>query len=159
MIAGMTRQRSLAGQRRQLARATWGHTGRPFAMPNTTNSPGHTPPPECAVSLRNDRLALKCGTRLVFVAADEVDSIHADGVYVRVHTADRSFLVRQSLTGLEEALGGSPFIRIHRSTMVNIRRVLEVAPQKGGGWEVVMQDGRRLSMSRTYRTRLTSMLG
>ena len=100
------------------------------------------------------RLLVKVGERMVFVAADRVDWLEAEGNYVRLHVGKERYLVRATLAGLEKRLDPRRYLRIHRSTVVNLDRVREVRPWVAGDCIVVLHDGTELRMSRRYRDRL-----
>lgn len=74
--------------------------------------------------------------------------------YVRLHTEDGTYLVRTSLRTLQERLDGPHFARIHRSTLVNVRRIRRVVPLQWGDCRVELDSGEELRMSRTYRDNL-----
>lgn len=107
----------------------------------------------------SNRLVLKTGNRLIFVDPDQVDWIEAEGVYVRLHTGEKAYLLRESLSNVEERLDPGQFMRIHRSTIVNIGRIREIVPHFNGGSIVMLCDGTRLKLSRTYRDRVHTTLG
>ena len=77
--------------------------------------PGGTP--------RSERLVIKSAGRLFFLRTDEIDWVEAAGVYVELHAGGRKYLHRASLTELEAQLDPDRFIRIHRSSLVNIESV------------------------------------
>jgi two-component system, LytTR family, response regulator len=106
-----------------------------------------------------DRLVLKSGSHLVFIDPAQVDWFEAEGVYVRVHVDKKTHLLRDSLTNIEQRLDPRRFVRIHRSTIVNLDRIREVMPHENGGSIVVLKDGKQLRMSRSYRDRLSPTLG
>jgi two-component system, LytTR family, response regulator len=93
---------------------------------------------------------------MVLVAVDDVDWIAAEGDYARLHTGARSYLIHDSLTSLEARLPGS-FTRIHRSTIVNHRRVVVVRP-RGGLDRVELRNGAELRLSRTYYRRVLARI-
>ena len=66
--------------------------------------------------------------------------------------------MRETMTGMEAKLDPDRFMRIHRSTIVNLDRVKEVQPWAKGEYVVIMRDGTRLIMSRRYRERLNERL-
>ena len=105
------------------------------------------------------RIVLKTGSRLVFVDPGQVDWVEAEGVYVRLHVGGKSHLIRESLTNVEERLNGQHFLRIHRSTIVNVDRIKEVVPHFNGGAIVRLQDGTQLKLSRSYRSRIAATFG
>ncbi len=105
------------------------------------------------------RLVLKTGNRLIFLDEGDVDWVEAEGVYVRVHAGQKSHLLRESLSNVEQRLSPRRFVRIHRSTLVNVARIKEIVPHLNGGSVVVLHDGKRLKMSRSYRDRVNATLG
>ena len=105
-----------------------------------------------------DRLVLKAGSRFLLLSTDEIDWIEASDVYVRLHTSGRSHLMRTRIKSVEKQLDAKQFIRIHRSTIVNLRRVREIVPHYNGGAIVSLRDGTKLKMSRSYLHKLTSIL-
>ena len=101
-----------------------------------------------------ERLIVKTGGQLVFLKTEEVDWIAAEGNYVRLHVGAASHLVRETIQSLEASLDPARFLRIHRSTIVNLDRVREIQPLVHGEYRVVLTDGTKLSLSRGYRDRL-----
>lgn len=105
-----------------------------------------------------ERLLVKVGGRIIFLPTDDVDWIEAAGVYVQLHARGRKFLHRASLAELEASLDPDRFIRIHRSSIVNIRSVKELFPHSHGDYTTVLKDGTQLKLSRSYRAKLESRL-
>lgn len=105
-----------------------------------------------------ERLAFKENGRIVFVRPETIDWIESDGNYVRVHAGGHSHYVRDTLAGLESQLSRDKFMRISRSVIVNLDRIKELQPVFYGDYAVILQDGSKLSMSRTYRDRLQGIL-
>jgi two-component system LytT family response regulator len=100
------------------------------------------------------RLLVRDGDRAYFVPLSEVTHLGARGNYVELHTAGGRHLVRDTLARLEETLDPARFVRIHRSTVVNLDRVRELQPAFHGDWVVILDDGTRLRLSRRYRDRV-----
>lgn len=100
------------------------------------------------------RMTVKDGDRWVLVEIGEVDWFEAARNYVRIHVGQKVFLTRSTLRALEEQLDRERFIRIHRSTIVNAARIREITPEWHGDFNVTLQDGTVLRMSRTYRRNL-----
>jgi two-component system LytT family response regulator len=86
-----------------------------------------------------------------FVETSRVDWLEAAGNYVRLHAGERSWLIRAPLGALQEALDPARFVRIHRSTIVNVERIREIQPWVGGDYIAILRDGRQLRVSRTHR--------
>ena len=106
-----------------------------------------------------DHFVIKSRDRTFLVAVNDVDWIEAEGKYVRLHAAGASHLVRESITDVEERLDERKFLRIHRATIVNVKRILEMHRGFGGGVFVVLRDGTKLTMSRRYRSRIREVTG
>jgi two-component system LytT family response regulator len=100
------------------------------------------------------RLVVGERDRLRLVRIADVRFFQAAGNYVEVHTAEKIHLVRESLAALEDRLDPARFARIHRSVIVNVDRVSHLEPWGHGDYEVTMQDGTQLRLSRRYRERL-----
>lgn len=96
--------------------------------------------------------------RAFFVRASEVDWIQADGKHVKLHVGDAVYRVRTSLTRVAERLDRNAFARVHRSSIVNLDRIVEVQPWFGGDHIAVLDGGARVRVSRTYRPTLLKTL-
>jgi two-component system LytT family response regulator len=105
------------------------------------------------------RFLVRSRGRMQLVPIREVDWIGAAGNYVELHVGDRSHLVRGTLQSLEGRLPAEAFVRIHRSTIVNLDRIRALHPWSHGDLQVVLADGTELRMSRRYRDRLEAMFG
>ena len=106
-----------------------------------------------------DRIPVKTRDRVMIVNVAEIDWVEADGDYVSVHVGDKSWLLRETIVAAEARLALSGFVRIHRSTLVNIHRVRELLPLSKGEFTVVLNDGTELKLSRNYRFALERLLG
>ncbi|NYF90180.1 LytTR family DNA-binding domain-containing protein [Tunturiibacter empetritectus] len=99
-----------------------------------------------------DRLAVKTDGITRFVRVKDIEWIEAAGVYVTLHTSGKEFLHRAALTDLTESLDPSLFLRIHRSFIVNIENIVQLESLSHGEFEVLLKDGSRPRVSRTYRS-------
>jgi two-component system, LytTR family, response regulator len=106
-----------------------------------------------------DRLAVKSSGRVVLLKHEEIDWIEASDNYVNLHVGKESHLLRETMNSLEQRLPADRFLRISRSTIVNLDRVRELQPLFHGEYSVILRDGTRLSLSRGYRDRLSLLLG
>ncbi len=105
------------------------------------------------------RLMVKEGRgRLVLLSLEEVDWIESASNYVQIHVGARSCLIRETMNGLQSKLDPSQFIRIHRSTIVNIERIKEFRPWSSGSYKLILQNGVRLTLSRSYRDRFSAQV-
>ena len=105
-----------------------------------------------------DRVAVKIDGVLRIVRTNDIDWWETDGNYVRLHVGPANHLIRATATSIETQLDPRQFLRIHRRYIVNIDRVAEVQPWFGGDSIVLLKNGAKLRLSRTYRERLHSRL-
>jgi two-component system LytT family response regulator len=96
-------------------------------------------------------------TRLLM--AEDIDWIEAAGVYVTLHSGGDEFLYRAGLATVAERLDPFRFVRIHRSSIVNLKAVAQLERRSHGEFDVILKDGTHLMMSRTYRAQFEAMLG
>ncbi len=105
------------------------------------------------------RLVVKSGGRVFFLKTEEIDWIEAAGNYVRLHVGNETHLLRETMSAIEKKLDPNQFIRIHRSTFVNMEKIKELQPWFHGEYVVILRDGTQLTMSRSYRNHLPELLG
>ena len=106
-----------------------------------------------------DRLAVKTGGRVLFVKTTDIEWIEAADNYVTLHLGPESHMLRETMTALEARLAPAQFMRISRSTIVNVERIKELQPMFHGDYVVILRNGTRLSLSRGYRDKLQALLG
>jgi two-component system, LytTR family, response regulator len=100
------------------------------------------------------RFVVRDRDRFVIVTADEIDWIESAANYVELHVGKKVFSLRDTMRTLEARLDPNHFVRIHRSTIVNISRIKEISREWAGDFEVTLHDGTKLRMSRSYQDRL-----
>ncbi|MGH7554067.1 MAG: LytR/AlgR family response regulator transcription factor, partial [Longimicrobiales bacterium] len=105
-----------------------------------------------------DRLVVRWAGRIVILRVDDIDWIEAAANYVKLHIGPRVYLLRETMNQLEEKLDPARFMRIHRSTIVRIDRIRELEPIFQGDYLVILQDGARLTSSRSYREKLQELV-
>ena len=105
-----------------------------------------------------DRLVIRTAGRVIFLELDEVDWIEAAANYVRLHVGKDSFLLREGIGHFSAKLDPERFVRIHRSSIVNVRRIRELQPCDSGEYIAVLRDGRELSCSRGCRPQLLKLI-
>ena len=105
-----------------------------------------------------DRIAVKVDGRVLFVRVSEIDWVGADDDVVRIHAGKAVYTHRSTLTHLEERLPASRFLRIHRSTLVNVDRIREIQPWFQGDWVLILTDGTRLHSGKSYRARVRDFI-
>ena len=105
-----------------------------------------------------DRLVIRSSGRIIFLNTEEVDWIEAAANYVRIHACGESYLFRETMNSLEARLDPRRYMRIHRSTIVNVEKIRELHPCNNGEYIVVLRNGKELSLSRSFRERLQEFL-
>jgi two-component system LytT family response regulator len=106
-----------------------------------------------------DWIVIKGGGVTKLVMASEVDWIEAAGVYVNLHFQGKECVYRSSLAAVTKRLDPLRFVRIHRSSVVNIKAIVQLEPISHGEFEVLLRDGARLILSRNYRAEVEKHLG
>jgi two-component system LytT family response regulator len=104
------------------------------------------------------RFTVQTGSRIQIVTAEEVEWIGAAGDYVELHVNGRSFLLRETMTSLEQRLDPANFLRIHRSRIVQSKCILELRSIENHEFMVKLTDGSEHRSSRTYADRLQRWL-
>jgi two-component system, LytTR family, response regulator len=122
---------------------------------STRRASGAQPP----ASERRDRLVIKSSGRIYFIRTRDIDWCEASGNYVRLHVGPQTHLVRGTMGHIESQLDQAQFVRIHRSTIVNVDRIQELHSSFGGEYVVLLHDKTRLTLSRGYRDGLQAKLG
>jgi two-component system LytT family response regulator len=105
-----------------------------------------------------ERLVIRSTGRVFFLKVDDVDWIEAAGNYLNIHLGNEAHLLRETMNSLESQLDPRKFVRIHRSTLVNIERIKELSPLFHGDYIVTLKNGSRLTLSRSYREKLDTLL-
>jgi two-component system LytT family response regulator len=100
------------------------------------------------------RIMVGSDERIRFLPVEEIDYLQSEGNYVRIHRGQEIHRVRSTLAGLMLRLDPARFIRIHRSTVVNVERIDQVQPWFGGDHVAILKDGTKLRVSRRYRAGL-----
>ncbi|HUK35781.1 MAG TPA: LytTR family DNA-binding domain-containing protein [Vicinamibacterales bacterium] len=108
---------------------------------------------------RRDRLVIKSSGRIYFVRTHEIDWCEAAGNYVRLHVGPQTHLVRGTMGYIESQLDPTQFVRVHRSTIVNVDRIQELRSSFNGEYIITLHDKTRLTLSRGYRDGLQTKLG
>jgi two-component system LytT family response regulator len=104
------------------------------------------------------RLLLSERGKVVVLAMRDIEFVQAAAKYVKIYAAGRCYSFRQSLGQLETRLDAASFVRVHRSTLVNVEHIAEMHPLFHGDYELILRRGTRLTLSRRYRERLAPFL-
>ena len=107
---------------------------------------------------RPRRILVRTPNRIFFVETREIDWIESAGDYVWVHARGEKHLIRETMNDMEARLATAGFIRIHRSTIVNTDRIQELQPLFKGDYVVLLKNGKKLPLGKTYREKVLSSL-
>ncbi len=98
-----------------------------------------------------DRVMVRTAGHISIVKVDAIDWIEAQGDYLCLHSAGKRHLIRETISRFALKMPPAAFVRIHRSAIVNIDRIREIQPLNHGECAVILHDGTRLTMSRSFR--------
>jgi two-component system LytT family response regulator len=97
------------------------------------------------------RLVVKADGQLHFLNQADIRWVEGQGDFVKIHQRDRGLLVRMTLTKIEQMLDPELFVRIHKSTIVNLNRVRRVVPMHARSHGMELEDGTALAIGPSYR--------
>lgn len=103
------------------------------------------------------RIAIKVKGRIRFINSDDVVAVLAEGNYVLLQQESSSYLLRESISVVAEALEPFGFVRIHRSVIVNSAFVEEIKPYPTGEYGLHVKGGKEYTVTRTYKENLKSL--
>ncbi|HEX2210421.1 MAG TPA: LytTR family DNA-binding domain-containing protein [Longimicrobium sp.] len=148
-VRGLVREKRLARLGRRMLRAIAGGAA-PRPAPSAPALAGDSP-----------RFVCRLPGRVVIVTAGDVEWVEAERDYVRLHTRDHAYLLRETMGRMEEQLEPEGFVRIHRSCLVRLNDIREVRAARGepGRWFVVLRSGKQCPISESGRKRLEGLLG
>jgi two-component system LytT family response regulator len=105
-----------------------------------------------------ERLVIKTRRRVFFVLVSEINYVITQGNYLKIIVHGKSHLLRSTMSRLESKLDPKQFIRIHRSTLVNVGQLQELQPYRKDEVLAIMKDGKRLSVSRRFHKRIMALI-
>jgi two-component system LytT family response regulator len=105
-----------------------------------------------------DRVVLKAGSDLHFIKMTDIIWVESQADFVKVHTTGAAQLVRETLQSLEQRMDPAKFLRIHRSSLINLEHVKKVTPALYGDYTVLMSDDTKLRLSRKNRSKLKQLI-
>jgi two-component system, LytTR family, response regulator len=103
------------------------------------------------------RLAVRSSGKTTFVDVEDIDWIEATENYVQLHAGHAKHLLHVTMNALEKSLDPETFARIHRSVIVNIRRIKELQAATHGEYVVTLGSGVRLQSGRAYHEKLKAL--
>jgi two-component system response regulator AlgR len=95
---------------------------------------------------------------VIRIQSGDIDLIEAERDYMRLNIGPRSYLLHETISGLERKLDPSEFVRLHRSTLVRRDRIVSFRHNEAGAWEAQLKDGRWLRVGRTYLANARAMV-
>jgi two-component system LytT family response regulator len=111
------------------------------------------------LSEKKGRVVIRTAGRIVVLDVDEITWMQACSNYVKIFAGNQEYSVRDGIGEVCKALDPKHFVRIHRSTVVNVCKIRELQPCNSGEYIVVLRNGKELSCSRGYRKRLDELIG
>jgi len=106
-----------------------------------------------------ERLMVKTEGRVLLIKTEDLDWVEAADNYVNLHVGNEAHLMRETMSSLEGRLPPEKFMRISRSSIVNLERIKELQPMFHGEYVVILKNGTKLTLSRTYREKLDQLMG
>ena len=119
---------------------------------------GEIKPDQSAHKEPLERVVIKSGGRIYFLKVEEIDWVEGAGDYLSLHSGGQVHLIRETMGNFHARLDSQKFLRIHRSTIVNVERIEEIRPLFKGDYVVTLTGGKRLKASRGYRRQLQAIL-
>ena len=140
------------GDARALTNGGNGHLPAPFSEAVNTEESRVTSP------VYPERFSVKEHGRIVLLDVGDVDLVTSEGNYVKLHTKQKSYLLRETMKAIEQKLDPGVYLRVRRSTIIRIDRIKELHPLFNGEFEIVLKSGMKISSSRRYKKNLDSLL-
>jgi two-component system LytT family response regulator len=106
-----------------------------------------------------ERIVIKSDGEIVCLKPHEIDWAESAGNYVCLHVGGATHILRETITALESRLGSRQFMRVHRSTLVNVDRIKTLRPSLYGDYSILLRDGTKLTLSRGFRESVLKRLG
>jgi two-component system, LytTR family, response regulator len=149
--------KAVAKVKRQLGQlSAWEINNR---LTNIISKLEHSPGLETSATIKYlERMMVKTGDKMFLIKVKDIDWFEAQDYYIAIHKEKETHLIRKTMTQLEGELDPSQFIRIHRSTIVNINKVKSIATHFNNEAVVLLEDGTKLKMSHAYKAKLQQAL-
>lgn len=143
------------------SRRTGGTQARRWGDDGFSADGGEAPPAGRRARPRSGtpRLTVRSGGSVHVVPVEQIRWIEGAGTYVRVHAAERSYLLRDTLAALEERLEPLGFVRVHRSAILNLDHLESLEPEPRGRWTARLADGTSVRVASSRTDRLEAALG
>jgi two-component system, LytTR family, response regulator len=106
-----------------------------------------------------DRIVIKARGRVFFLKTNAIEWVEANGDYARLHSGERSYLLRRTMNEMEARLDPRIFARVSRSAIVNLDQIQDLVPIARGEYRVRLVTGAEIKLTRNYREKLETRLG
>lgn len=104
------------------------------------------------------QVVFKSRGRILFLQVSDIRCIYAEENYARICTGTETYFLRETMTSLEQRLDSTLFLRVHRSAIVNLQHVKEITNEANCGATVLLDNGVRVPISRSHRSRIEKLL-
>jgi DNA-binding LytR/AlgR family response regulator len=115
---------------------------------------GLSPQLHIAPKAPTSRIAIRAGKKILFIDSADIIAVEAEGHYVMLQHKSSGYLLRESISTMAEKLSLLGFVRIHRSSLVNVAFVEEIQPLSTGEYMLRVRGGKRYTVTRTYKKNL-----
>lgn len=105
-----------------------------------------------------EKIAVKDGGNITLVPISDIDWVDAAGDYMCLHVDGTIHVMRVTMKALEQQLNPALFQRVHRSTIVNIKRIEKISSHINGEYHLILNSGDKLKMSRSYKDKVSTFL-
>ncbi len=112
-----------------------------------------------ATAMQQGRIVVKTGTKVRIIPVHEIHYLEADDDFVKIVTADGSFLKNKTMASYEESLDPQHFVRVHRSYMVNVSQITKIEPYQKESHLAILRNGQQIPVSKTGYVKLKEVLG
>ena len=133
-------------------------TARQPAEDNGQQARGPLPDTSTPATRFPERLLISEEGRVLFLPTRDIEFVQSAGKYIKVYAQGHCHLLRQPMHEIEARLDPNQFVRVHRSSIVNVEQIVEMHPLFHGDYELVLKRGTRLAMSRRFRNRFDRFL-
>lgn len=105
-----------------------------------------------------DRLTVRSAGKILFVHVDDIQWIESDADYIQIHTADRKYVLRETMNSVSQKLNPALFARVHRSFIVRVDQIKELQPLHHGDFAALLKNGKTIQISRRFKINLPHTL-
>ncbi|MDD8016977.1 MAG: LytTR family DNA-binding domain-containing protein [Bacteroidota bacterium] len=110
-------------------------------------------------SVLMERLIVKTNGKIIFLKVNEIEWLEAAGNYIKLHVWNEEHLIRDTMNSIETQLDPGKFVRIHRSTIVNVEQIKEMVPWFNGEYKITLKSNAQVFLSRGFKDNFNKLLG